>query len=550
MIKLNSKHNTNLIVTLVFSLIFMIGILSVEDYGVSSDENDQRHSGFIELSHIGKKLLPSITEKLTIGKNYISYDDEKYKEKYSGQIFNTTAGFLEVILKLENDYERFLLRHYIYFFTFFLCLIGLFKLCNLRFQDWKLSLLAVILLFISPRIFAYSFVDPKDIPFMSLLVFSVFFGIKFFENLNKKNAIIFGFFNGLVISGVRVYGLISPLLIFSSIILYLLVTRKLQYNKIIIILFSLISTVLFSILFKPYLWDSPIINFIEVIKYLGEFGEIWKVPNLFLGEIILAENVPWYYSLYWIAITTPITYIALFFIGFFGYLKNFFFNIKIKFHEKEFYYDSIFLALIIGPLLGTMFLNSASFNSWRHLFFIYPYIIILCIYGLKFLTHNLFKKKNFLKIINLIIISTLFYLVFWNVKNHPHQYSYFNILSGKNIDQKLDIDYWGLSFKENLNYILENDSRDKIYIKVNSGNKMILLIKSIESDKASRLVFRFEDKDPDYIVTNYYLDQLLSIDGSKKYKKFSDDFLTNNYSIFKEIIIDGNKINTVYKKNN
>ena len=174
MIKLSRKYKSNIIIISIFCLIFIIGALSVEDYGVSSDENDQRHSGFIELNHIGKKILPVITERLTEGKNYANFDDKNYTEKYSGQIFNTTTGFLEIILKIDNDYERFLLRHYIYFFTFFLSLVAFFKLCSLRFQDWKLSLLGVIFLFLSPRIFANSFVDPKDIPFMSLLIFSVF----------------------------------------------------------------------------------------------------------------------------------------------------------------------------------------------------------------------------------------------------------------------------------------------------------------------------------------------------------------------------------------
>tara|TARA_B110000881_G_C18168532_1_gene314177 strand:- start:4 stop:504 length:501 start_codon:yes stop_codon:yes gene_type:complete len=166
------------------------------------------------------------------------------------------------------------------------------------------------------------------------------------------------------------------------------------------------------------------------------------------------------------------------------------------------------------------------------------------------LSEYLLENKNLLKIVNLLIILSIFNLIFWNIKNHPHQYAYFNFLAGKNVDKKFDIDYWGLSYKESLNYILDNDDREKIYIKTNSISKMILLIKSLENEKADRIVFNFKDKNPDYIITNYYLDQLSNPDGNKKYKKFSDDFLLNNYSIFKEIIIDGNTINTVYKSKN
>ena len=43
-----------------FLLIIFSGLFSVKDYGVSSDESDQRHSGFVELNYIGEKIAPSI----------------------------------------------------------------------------------------------------------------------------------------------------------------------------------------------------------------------------------------------------------------------------------------------------------------------------------------------------------------------------------------------------------------------------------------------------------------------------------------------------------
>ena len=541
--KFNFKNKNNVFVILIFSLIFLVGALSVNDYGVSSDSNDQRHSGFIELNHIGQKILPSITKKLTAGKEYISYDDKGYKEKYSGQIFNVTTGLIEVILKIKEDREKFLLRQYIYFITFFLCMIVFYKLCNHRFKNWKIALLGVIFLYLSPRIFAYSFSDPKDIPFMSLLVFSIFFGLKFFDKISIKNGIIFGFINGLVISGVRIYGLVSPMLIYPSIILYLIITKQMKLEKILSIIFSIIVTILFTILFKPYLWDAPLENFLNTLKYLGEFGEIWQIQNLFLGKIILAENVPWYYSLYWITITTPITYTILFLVGLFAFIKKFIKNTKIKFYEKEFYFDIIFLALICGPLIGSMILKSGSFNSWRHLFFIYPYIIIFTLHGYRCLSKILIEKKIILKTKNLLIFLTIIYLIFWNIKNHPHQYAYFNFIAGKDIHKRFDIDYWGLSYVENLKYILKNDNRERIYIKNNSMNKMLLIVKSLDKKKAKRIIYNFKERNPDYIITNYHIE-------TEEYKKFSDDFLNEKYFIFNEIIVDGNKINTVFKKIN
>ena len=59
------QKNKNKILVIIFLLIFFIGNSVVKDYGVSSDESDQRHSGFIELNYVGKILLPNLTEKLS-----------------------------------------------------------------------------------------------------------------------------------------------------------------------------------------------------------------------------------------------------------------------------------------------------------------------------------------------------------------------------------------------------------------------------------------------------------------------------------------------------
>ena len=48
------------------------------------------------------------------------------------------------------------------------------------------------------------------------------------------------------------------------------------------------------------------------------------------------------------------------------------------------------------------------------------------------------------------------------IKDHPHQNVYFNFLAGKNIQTKFELDYWGLSNKQALEYILKNDSKNII----------------------------------------------------------------------------------------
>lgn len=525
-----------------FILILSSGLFSVKDYGVSSDESDQRHSGFVELNYIGEKIAPNILNRYKGDRVYIDLYDENYKERFSGHILNTVSAFFEVIFKIEDRRDVFIFKHHIYFFLFFFSLISFYKICQIRFDKWYISIIGVFIIFLSPRIFANSFYDPKDIPFLSMLIFSVHFGLLFFKNRNLKHLIYFSVFNALVISGIRIYGIISPILILSSIILYTFIVKENFKKNIFLISSCLILSIIFSIILKPYLWNSTLTNFLDSFKYLGEFGEIWSIPNLFFGEIILSKDVPWYFSIVWISITTPIFYLALFLFGLSFYIVNFLRYLKKNFSNKTFYYDSIFFSLLIIPIIGSIILRESSFNSWRHLYFIYPYFVIFCLIGFENIL-NYIKINSLKNYFYMFFITILFFNLAWIVKNHPYQYAYFNILAGKkNLNREFDIDYHGLSYKQNLEFIIENDDRDKISIVNNSINKPQLFKYSLNEKDRERFTIDQNITKPDYIITNFFLDKM------KKHKKISSDIIENEYVLFNEIEVDGNVINAVYKK--
>ena len=90
-------------------------------------------------------------------------------------------------------------------------------------------------------------------------------------------------------------------------------------------------------------------------------------------------------------------------------------------------------------------------------------------------------------------------------KSHPQEHVYANILAGHNMEWVKDrgaLDYWGLSYKEALDYILENDKRDSIKLRVpNPPGKLNAFLLQPEEKKRLRYV-----KDPlkaNYILTNY-----------------------------------------------
>ena len=122
------------------------------------------------------------------------------------------------------------------------------------------------------------------------------------------------------------------------------------------------------------------------------------------------------------------------------------------------------------------------YGGWRHLYFLYPLIIVDSILGVKFLLDKCLKIR---KLIIFIIIINCFVLIIWMIKNHPYQYNYFDLTFKDYYVNNFENDYWKLSYTEALKYILKKDKRDKIInlgwnkqekdIKINPNTDIILI---------------------------------------------------------------------------
>jgi hypothetical protein len=123
-------------------------------------------------------------------------------------------------------------------------------------------------------------------------------------------------------------------------------------------------------------------------------------------------------------------------------------------------------------------------------------------------------------------------------KNHPHQYVFFNKLIRNNASKNFELDYFAASYKENLDFLILNEKKEKYHIYNSSETKLWYpLFSLLDND---RLKFEeVEKQKAEYWITNYYLDKhSYGYDFQKKYK------------LLNEIIVDGNKVNSLFKLKN
>ena len=127
------------------------------------------------------------------------------------------------------------------------------------------------------------------------------------------------------------------------------------------------------------------------------------------------------------------------------------------------------------------------------------------------------------------------------VQNHPYQFIYFNKLAGKNVENKFELDYWGTSNKDVLDYILNNSEKRIIKIYILSSSPYEYSLSLIDKNKRDRIAFVDNKKDADFLVTNHYYQKDNPVNVNNKLKK--------EFKIFKEFKVDGMPINTIFKNN-
>ena len=127
---------------------------------------------------------------------------------------------------------------------------------------------------------------------------------------------------------------------------------------------------------------------------------------------------------------------------------------------------------------------------------------------------------------------------------HPYQNIYFNNFFNKNAHEKFEVDYWGLTGKKFLEYILILE-KNKNLIKIGTASFLPLerstkLLSEKDRKKISIVGQNFQDAD--YLYTNFISE--VDKNSDDKYK------IPYNFTKIDEFILNNTIVYQVFKKNN
>ena len=477
------KKRAGIVVLLIMG---SIGLAIYQDYGVSWDEVAQRSIGAATHDYI------------FYSNNYLfNFHDRDY-----GVAFELPLFMLENILNLKSFRNVILMRHLISHFFFITSAFCVFLLVDLLYKNKLLAVIGYLIIVLHPRLYAHSFFNTKDIPFLSIFLICYYINAIAFVRKKTYWFILLGFCTGILIN-LRIMGI----LLICCVLLMLSVDALMDRNKektdrfhtAKLALAFLASTIITLYATWPFLWPSPIEHFIFALKNMAKFR--FGSPVLFKGELIQATALPWDYIPTWFVITTPIPYLAMGLYGIGVLLFQIFKNPFQYLSNTLIRNNLIFLICLFAPIMAVIILKSVLYDGWRQMYFIYPGFALLGIYGL----HSLMNTKIKSLIIGCLLLSFC-PIVYFMSNNHPFQHVYFNCLvdtsSSEYLRKQFELDYWGTSYKQSLDYILENDSSPIICI-TGPNHPFIYNISALPKEKAKRVKIVIGRGRADYYITNY-----------------------------------------------
>lgn len=502
-----------------------INILNLKNYGYAWDAGLQRVTGFVNLKHIVKIFVPEIEKKYERLKKIP--DLNNWRDKYYGPSFELFASTIEVLTgnisnnKSEDNTKNIyylrclLLIIFLHFTYFFFYKINFYLTKNIFISN------SILLLLLSyPRFFAEQHYNSKDLYLCGLTIMTCYFGFKLINKNKIKYVIFFTFFSALAISTRLSTSLIPIMIIFFHFINNKSFNLKNLY-------FYLLNLILFFIFFYisfPFLWENPIVNFLEVFNKLSNHS--WSGNVLYFGQVYKNFDAPWHYLLVWFIITTPIIYLIFFLFGT-AYVLKILLDLK---NSRDYLLNKFILLnflIFTLTLLTVIIFQNNTYNGWRHSYFIFIFFLIFISCYISTIS-SIFK----LYLSKILIIFLILTNISWIYKNHPYEYVFFNSLVKKPY-LKFDLDWWGLTNFDQIRYILKNDARKNIKIFAVSGTSLEATRKTILNiEEKERLEVVKKESEADYLINNY-------IGNLKDY--------SYKYKLINQITVSNQKISSLYK---
>ena len=439
---------------LICGIFLLAGLALAGDYGISPDAANQRQTAVGNLDYILGRA-----DRI---------ESRHYHDRVYGVAFELPLLLAEQTLGLTDNYHihrlRLTLTHLFFIVGAFFC----YRLACHLFNNRLIAILALLIFLLHPRLYAHSFFNSKDLPFVSMFVIALYLLERAFRRDTLGAFALLGIAVGLL-TNLRIMGaMLLPAVLAMRGLDWFYAGRGMERKSILLTggLFILAAGLTVYAL-SPYAWTNP-------GDYLAASLDLTiNHPNLawqlFQGAALPSNQLPPHYTAAWFGVTTPPLIMLLGLVGMAAGAAGLCRRPGAVFRNTRRRFAGLLLAAFLLPPLAAALLGSNQYDNWRHFYFIYAPFCLLAAMGLHWLANRFSRwrpgRVGVYGLAGLGVGLALFQMI----QLHPGQYDYFNFLVDRTTPERLRTQYemnsWRLAYREGLALLLESHPGETLVLR-------------------------------------------------------------------------------------
>ena len=429
-----------------------MGAAVLDDYGMGWDEVWQRNIGLAAIAYaLGDAgALPAD------------------HNRYYGVAFEAPLILVERLLGLTDSRAVYLSRHlltHLFFLTGgFFCWLLTYRL----FRDRRLALFALLLFLLQPRLYAHSFFNTKDIPFLAMFMIALYLTQRAFRRDTAGAFALCGLGVGVLVN-LRVMGLLLCAAVPALRALDLIQAGGPAERRRVLATAGAFLLAAAAALYavSPHLWRNPP-ELIDAVVTLAQHPER-DATLLFQGELVRWPEIPPHYLPTWMAITTPPAALLLSVAGIVAVLgRGLTRPREVLRNTPVTRFGVLLVACPALSIAAVIAVNSTLNHGWRHMYFLAAPLCLLAVYGLRRLLAAAGRRRWLRRAIYALAAAGVAAAAVEMALIHPYQMRYFNFLVDRRTPEYLrtryDLDYYGPAYREGLEYLLRRHPQGTVHV--------------------------------------------------------------------------------------
>ena len=445
----HKRHSVQALLAL--AAILMVGVAALDDYGTSWDLWSHRDIAASNLAFISGQP-DSLPQDVT---------------QYYGVTFQLPLLLVERILGVEDSHDILLSRHLLTHLFFLAAALCCSLLTYRTFNNRLLALLALLLFVLHPRLYAHSFFNSKDLPFLSMFMICLYLTHWAFKKDGLRPFLILGCAVGVLIN-LRIMGIMLLPMVLAMRALDLLQAPSEERKHVAATAGAFAAACLCTLYAAyPYFWANPL----ELLVALQELSSHPTIPyQLFQGNWVSADSLPPHFIPTWIAVSTPPATLLLMAVGLLATCGQGLARPMRALRNTELRFGLFLVACLALPLVAVLLAKSHIYDAWRHLFFVYAPMCLLAAAGLHWIGAAMQKLRSPWRTASHALVGVgMAVTAAEMVRMHPHQQAYFNFLVDRRTPERLRtqyiVDSWRVSCREGLDHLLARHPQTPIRVR-------------------------------------------------------------------------------------